>query len=81
MIRFLKINRTLNYDLIFMDPPYRYKRCGEVVELLKQALGAQLPSVLVYERSYEKELPDFGDNILILKRKKYGQSELLYYRI
>ena len=81
VIRFLKINRTLNYDLIFMDPPYRYKRCGEVVELLKQALGAQLSSVLVYERSYEKELPDFGDNILILKRKKYGQSELLYYRI
>jgi 16S rRNA (guanine966-N2)-methyltransferase len=79
VIRFLKINRTLGYDLVFMDPPYRYKRCPEVVELLKQAIKA--PSVLVYERFYEKELPDFGDNISILKRKKYGQSELLYYRI
>ena len=81
VIRFLKINRTLNYDLIFMDPPYRYKRCGEVVELLKQALGAKFAPVLVYERFYEKGLPDFGDDISILKRKKYGQSELLYYRI
>jgi len=81
VIRFLKINRALSYDLIFMDPPYRYKRCPEVVDLLKQALGAQFASVLVYERSYEKELPGFGDDNEILKRKKYGQSELLYYRI
>ncbi len=79
VIRFLKINRTLSYDLIFMDPPYRYKRCPEVAALLKKALG--VPAVLVYERSYEKDLPDFGDGSEILKRKKYGQSELLYYRI
>jgi 16S rRNA (guanine966-N2)-methyltransferase len=81
VIRFLKINKTLCYDLVFIDPPYRYKRCPEVVELLKNALVTNLSALVVYERSYKKELPDFGADIRILRRKKYGQTELLYYRI
>jgi 16S rRNA (guanine966-N2)-methyltransferase len=81
VIRFLKIHKPLNYDLIFMDPPYRYKRCVEAVYLLKCALRKNISSVMVYERSYQKDLPDFGDGVSVLKRKKYGQTELLYYRI
>ena len=81
VIRFLKTNKALNYDLIFMDPPYRYNRCPEVVGLIKGALWKKLSAVLVYERFYENKLPDFGTDMSILKRKKYGQTELLYYRI
>lgn len=81
VISFLKRKKTMSFDLIFMDPPYRYKKSDEVVEFLKDALDRRLSSILVYERAFKKELPAFGEDTFIIKRKKYGQSELLYYRI
>lgn len=81
VISFLKRKKPMSFDLVFMDPPYRYKKSDEVVEFLKDALGRRLSSILVYERAFAKELPDFGEDAFLIKRKKYGQSELLYYRI
>jgi len=51
------------------------------VELLKRILGGRRLTVLIYERFFDNELPVFGENVHLLKRKKYGQSELLYYRL
>ena len=79
--RFLKKQKPIDYDLIFMDPPYRYRKCGEILNLLKTALIRRFSTILVYERAFEKDPPDFEDDIHLLKRKKYGQSELLYYMI
>jgi 16S rRNA (guanine966-N2)-methyltransferase len=79
--RFIKKHQQIDYDLIFMDPPYKYPVCDRIVHLLKTRLVKPSMAVLVYERSYERGLPDFGEEVQLLKRKKYGQSELLYYRI
>jgi 16S rRNA (guanine966-N2)-methyltransferase len=79
--RFLKKNNQLEYELIFMDPPYKYKNSREVVELIKSALKQRNSAVLVYERSFDRDPPDFGDDVEVLKRKKYGQTELIYFRI
>ena len=79
--RFLKKNNQLEYELIFMDPPYTYKNIQDVVDLIKSALKQRNSAVLVYERAFEKDPPDFGVDVEVLKRKKYGQSELFYFRI
>jgi 16S rRNA (guanine966-N2)-methyltransferase len=79
--RFLKKNNQIEYELIFMDPPYKYKKSQDVVDLIKSALKQRNSSVLVYERAFEKDPPDFGDDVEVLKRKKYGQTELVYFRI
>lgn len=81
VITFLKKSKSLDYDLVFMDPPYRYERCSEAVELLKRAILPEYSVVLVHERFYEETLPDFGSGAYLLKRKKYGQTEILYYLI
>jgi len=78
---YLKKSKSLDYDLVFMDPPYRFKSCGKIVEHLKRALIPREMQILVHERLYVEVLPCFGDEILLLKRKKYGQTELLYYRL
>ncbi len=78
---FLKKGTSLLFDLIFMDPPYRYKRCKEVVAILVDSLDRSLSPILIYERSFKESLPDFGYKVQFLKRKKYGQSEVLYYRL
>lgn len=81
VIGFLKRNKALPFDLVFLDPPYRYRRSEEVIKLLKAVLDGGGFKVLVFERFFEEEAPVFGGDIELLKRKKYGQTEVLYYRI
>jgi 16S rRNA (guanine966-N2)-methyltransferase len=78
---YLKSKKRLHYELVFMDPPYRYTACGEVMRLLQEKIDSEISPVLIYERSYEEKTPDFDKNSLLINRKKYGQTELLYYRI
>jgi len=78
---YLKRSRELLFDVVFMDPPYRYTDTGEVVERLKRSLAAGSGALLVYERFYTETPPSFGETCELLKRKKYGQSEILYYRL
>jgi 16S rRNA (guanine966-N2)-methyltransferase len=77
----LKRNRDLRFDVVFVDPPYRYAGTGGIVELLKGSLAAGSGALLVYERFFDADPPDFGEGAELLKRKKYGQSEILYYRL
>lgn len=78
---YLKRKKNIDYDLIFMDPPYRYRDCSHIVSLVKTSSLRQNETILVYERAYEKDPPDLEENALLLKRKKYGQTELLYFRV
>jgi 16S rRNA (guanine966-N2)-methyltransferase len=78
---YLKRKKNMDYDLIFMDPPYRYRDCSSIVSLIKVSTLRRNETILVYERTYEKDPPGFEENALLLKRKKYGQTELLYFRV
>jgi 16S rRNA (guanine966-N2)-methyltransferase len=78
---YLKRNRELRFDVVFLDPPYRYTNAEEVVIRLKTSLADGSAALLVYERFYSPDLPGFGEGSEFLKRKKYGQSEILYYRL
>jgi len=79
---FLKRNRkSLEYDVIFFDPPYKYRWVGDVLNMLAEATQEGKSSVLVYERSYDKILPRLSESFSLFKRKKYGQTEVLFYNI
>jgi 16S rRNA (guanine966-N2)-methyltransferase len=79
--RFLRRHKGVDDDLIFMDPPYRFRGSAQLVYLLKGRVVPGVSPVMVYERAFSNDLPDFGANVELLKRRKYGQTELLYYRL
>jgi 16S rRNA (guanine(966)-N(2))-methyltransferase RsmD len=81
VLQFLRRNRGLQFSLVFIDPPYRYEKTAAVVGELQRALVSEEKTLLVHERAYNRELPDFGDRALYLKRKKYGQTEILYFNM
>ena len=82
VLSFLRRNKKrLNYDVIFFDPPYKYGMVEEALMLLEQSIMFEKSSILIYERSYSKELPDLNHYFHLNKRKKYGQTEVLYYKI
>ena len=91
VVSFLRHSRRMDYDLVFMDPPYGYYKCNLVVELLTELLRRESrslspgaingeqddfnkghSSILVHERSFKEDLPSFRDDLVLLKRKKYG---------
>ena len=80
-LQFLRRNRGLQFNLVFIDPPYRYGKTAAVVGELQRALVMEEQTLLVHERAYSRELPDFGDKVLYLRRKKYGQTEILYFNM
>lgn len=79
--RFLSRVRGHVCDIVFMDPPYRYERMEKTVSLLQKAVAQPPGPVLSYERIFTQSLPEFGPGIAFLKRKRYGQTEVLYYRV
>ena len=79
--RFLSRKRDLEYDLVFMDPPYRFERMEKIVDIMKKAAIRTPGFVLSYERMYTDALPVFGPGAEFLRRKRYGQTEVLYFRI
>jgi len=80
VLSFLKRQEALDYDIIFMDPPYSYKKCGTAVHLIVERVSDG-PAVLVHERAWAPEPPSFDTGARLYKRKKYGQTEILYYRL
>ena len=80
VLEFLRRGRGLQFDLVFIDPPYRYEKTASVLGELQKSLMKEGDTLLVHERSHSRELPDFGNNVLYLKRKKYGQTEILYFK-
>ncbi len=81
VILFLRRHRGLQYNLVFIDPPYRYEKTATAVRELQKALLKEGQVLLVHERSYSPELPDFGENVQFHKRKRYGQTEILYFTV
>jgi 16S rRNA (guanine966-N2)-methyltransferase len=79
--RFLSRVRGLLCDIVFMDPPYRYDRMEKTVGLLQKATALVPGPVLSYERIFTQSLPEFGPGTALLSRKRYGQTEVLYYRV
>jgi 16S rRNA (guanine(966)-N(2))-methyltransferase RsmD len=80
VLQFLRRSRGLEFDLVFIDPPYRYEKMASVIDELQKSLLNTTDTLVVHERSYSRELPDFGESISHLKRKKYGQTEILYFK-
>jgi 16S rRNA (guanine966-N2)-methyltransferase len=78
---YLKREKKLWYDLVFMDPPYRYRNIEQDIELLRGALEQRCSPLLVHERLYRDETPAVEHVAQLLKRKKYGGTEVLYYRV
>jgi 16S rRNA (guanine966-N2)-methyltransferase len=79
--RFLHRARGLECNIVFMDPPYSYGRMEKTVGLIRKAVAPTQGPVLSYERIFTPSLPEFGPGTVLLARKRYGQTEVLYYRV
>ncbi len=73
VIRFLKSNKNLDYDVVFADPPYDYLKYNELLKLMSDFKG-----ILILEHS-EKYLPFEIHSKYIFLKKKIGKSAFSFF--
>jgi 16S rRNA (guanine966-N2)-methyltransferase len=73
VIRFLKGNKNLDYDIVFADPPYDYLKYNEMIDLLSGYQG-----IFILEHS-EKYLPLERHSKYIFLKKKVGISAFTFF--
>lgn len=69
-------NRT--FDIIFLDPPYKYERAFEALEIIAKRGLLNKNGVCVLEREGSDNRPI--DGLFIEKVKKYGIAAFTFYR-
>jgi 16S rRNA (guanine(966)-N(2))-methyltransferase RsmD len=73
VIRFLKGIKSLDYDIVFADPPYDYLKYNELIDLLSGFQG-----IFILEHS-EKYLPLEIHSKYIFLKKKVGISAFTFF--
>jgi len=73
VIRFLKWNKYLDYDIAFADPPYDYPKYNEMIELISDFKGT-----FILEHS-EKYLPLEIHSKYIFLKKQIGISVFTFF--
>lgn len=73
---FLKRSRDVLYDLVFLDPPYRYTIDKDIIEYLRDQGRLAKDAVIVSEQDYPNaEIEGFER-----KEYRYGQKHVALYR-
>ena len=68
-----------NYDLVFLDPPYRMENTGEMIDELEQA-GLLAPEVLVVVEHRRGAGPRLGPGFRAADLRHYGDTEITLVR-
>ncbi len=70
-----KIN--LQFDLIFIDPPYKEKRINEIIELILEKKILKINGIIIIHR-HKKENIMVTNQLRILENRTYGLSQILF---
>jgi 16S rRNA (guanine966-N2)-methyltransferase len=74
---FIERSDLSSYDLVYLDPPYKYTKYGEL--LSKMMLKVQ-PHTIVIAESGRDITDDIEGPVDVLKTKKWGKSKAFFFR-
>ena len=66
-------NNNINFDIIFIDPPYKYQIIENIINIVREYNLLNNNGILVLEFQYDKLLDEY-DGYLLIKKKKYGDK-------
>ena len=67
----------LNYDIIFLDPPYKERRLENVLNTIIENKILKNNGIIVIHR-HKKEIDKFPKNFHLIDEKKYGISKIIF---
>ena len=66
-----------DFDIIFLDPPYKEKDIGILLEIIKEKRFLKKNGIILIHRE-KKNLDIFPTNFKILINKIYGRSKIIF---
>ena len=70
-------NINIKFDVIFLDPPYKFSELEEVLAYITDKKILNKNSIVIIHR-HKKEKDNFPRNFKILEEKKYGISKIIF---
>ena len=67
----------LNYDLIFLDPPYKEKALENILNPIIENKILKENGIIIIHR-HKKEIDKFPKNFHLIDEKKYGISKIIF---
>ena len=67
----------LNYDLIFLDPPYKEKALENILNTIIENKILKENGIIIIHR-HKKEIDKFPKNFQLIDEKKYGISKIIF---
>ncbi len=65
------------FDMIFLDPPYKEKKLGLIIDNISKKKILNKNGIIIIHR-HKKENDKFSKNFKILEEKKYGISKIFF---
>ena len=78
ILKYFKDN-SIKFDIIFIDPPYKYQIMNEMLEIIRDYNLLNNNGIIVLEYSLDKIDGDI-DGYQLLKYKKYGDKYVSIYK-
>ena len=68
---------NLNFDIIFLDPPYRDNNIEKILIKIKNSKILKKKGVIILHR-HKKDSEVFSEEFKIIEEKKYGISKIIF---
>ena len=72
-----KKNKKINFDIIFIDPPYKEKRINEIIEIILEKKILCKNGILIIHR-HKKDDIKLTNKLRIIEDRTYGISKILF---
>lgn len=72
--------RELQFDFIYLDPPYHYRKLGEAIQFIDQALLLSEKGVCLVETAKEEIVENRWTNLVVYETVIYGISKISFLK-
>lgn len=77
---YLEMNQDKEYDIIFLDPPYKLKIINDLVEKIINLNIIKENGIIICESSLAEQIFSEYQNFSKIKEKKYGKNKISIFR-
>ena len=68
------------FDLIFLDPPFKDRNIGTIIEKIKEEKIINKKTLLILHRN-KKTIDKLSEKFLVLREERYGISKIIFGKL
>lgn len=74
-----QLPKNLQFDLVFLDPPYEKKLAEKLLEMVEESGLLATGAVVIAEERQNQDLPATINGLQLTDRRHYGETGLWFY--